>query len=148
MRKSFALGFFRRPTRFAVRAPCEVIRLRDFRVVADRVDDVSSGGVLVSPAEAVLTGEPVLVSLRFPNTGDWFEATATVTRVLHGRRPGEWTRSLGLEFEGLDGVAEEVLAANLGRIPPAPPRARPGRRLPSIFRAARLAAPAAWGFAT
>jgi hypothetical protein len=116
------------------------VRLRDFRLVADRVEDFSAGGVLVSPAEPVLTGEPVLVSFLFPATGDFLDAEAVVTRVLHGRRPGESSRCLGIEFGHLDRRGWLSLHRNLGRTPPAPPRARPGRRRATFGTIARRAA--------
>jgi len=124
-----------------LRIPCEVVRLRDFRLIADRVEDFSAGGLLVSPAEPVLTGEPVLISLRFPATSDWLDAEAVVTRIVHGRRPGESSRCLGIEFDHLDRRGWLSLHRNLGRTPPAPPRARPGRRRATFAKIATLAAP-------
>lgn len=128
MRRSDLRGRPARPPRYLLRVPCQVVRLRDFRLVADRVEDVSAGGLLVSPAEPVLTGEPVLISMRFPATGDWLDVEAFVTRIVHGRRPGETARCLGIEFDRLDRFGWLSLHRNLGRTPPAPPRARPGRR--------------------
>jgi hypothetical protein len=136
------VGRYERPSRYVLRVPCEVVRLRDFRLIADRVEDFSAGGLLVSPAEPVLTGEPVIVSLQFPATGDWLDAEAIVTRVLHGRRPGESTRCLGLEFGRLDRRGWLSLHRNLGRTPPAPPRARPGRRRATYSTVAELCASA------
>ena len=90
----------RRVARRAARVPCQVVRERDFRLIADRVLDLSSGGVLVGPADPVLTGERVLVS--FQGRAGWIDAEAVVARVVHGRRDGEHTRALGLSFEELD----------------------------------------------
>jgi hypothetical protein len=70
----------------------------------------------------------VLVSLHFPETGDWLDTTGVVMRIVHGRRPGEWERRLGLELDDLDSTMRRLLERNLARTPPAPPRARPGRR--------------------
>jgi hypothetical protein len=92
------------------------------------VENFSAGGLLVSPAEPVLTGEEVLISLRFPQTDEWFDATAVVSRVVHGRRPGEWSRRLGLEFHELDLEGKCLIERQLRLTPPAPPRGRPGRR--------------------
>jgi hypothetical protein len=111
-------------------------------LIADRVEDFSAGGLLVSPADPVLTGELVIVSMRFPATGDYLDAEAIVTRVLHGRRPGESSRCLGLEFEHLDRRGWLSLHRNIGRTPPAPPRPRPGRRLASFRTIAELSASA------
>jgi hypothetical protein len=141
MRRSAPTALLSRSPRHVLRTPCQVVRLRDFRLISDRVENFSARGLLVSPAEAVFTGEPVLVSLQFPETGEWLDAEATVTRVVHGRRPGEWARRLGLEFDDLDEPTKLLLERKLRTTPPAPPRGRPGRRETwSGWSLARLAA--------
>jgi hypothetical protein len=147
MWRSYPVGRSERPSRHVLRVPCEVVRLRDFRLIADRVEDFSAGGLLVSPAEPVLTGEPVIVSMRFPATGEWLDAEAFVTRVLHGRRPGEAARCLGLEFARLDRRGWLSIHRNLGRTPPVPPRARPGRRRATWEMVASLSARAGRAYA-
>jgi hypothetical protein len=143
MRRSAPTALLSRSPRHVLRAPCQIVRLRDFRLISDRVENFSARGLLVSPAEAVLTGEPVLVSLQFQETGEWLDAEATITRVVHGRRPGEWARRLGLEFDDLDPRAKRLLERKLRSTPPAPPRGRPGRRETwSGWSVARLSAQA------
>jgi hypothetical protein len=115
-----------RPGRHTLRIPCQVVRERDFRLVADRIDDLSIDGMLVAPADPVLTGEPVIVTFQAPGSDEWFDAEATVARVVHARRPGEVTRGLGLVFDRLP--RRHALARLLAAMPPAPPRHRPGRR--------------------
>jgi hypothetical protein len=56
------------------------------------------------------------------------DTEALVTRVLHGRRPGEHTRGVALELDGLSGLSRFMLERALRYLPPAPPRYRPGRR--------------------
>jgi hypothetical protein len=98
----------RRPARYAVRVPCQVVREKDFRLVADAVVELSAGGALVGPGERVLTGERVILS--FPDLrGGWIDAEAVVARVVHGRRAGERTRQLGLAFEALDESSTRAL---------------------------------------
>jgi hypothetical protein len=107
--------------------PCQVVRERDFRLVADCVVDLSPGGALVGPADPVLTGERVIVS--FPGVrGEWIDAEAVVARVVHGRRVGEHTRTLGLSFESLDGDSRKALSALLATRLPTAPGARQERR--------------------
>jgi hypothetical protein len=118
----------RRSTRHTVKIPCQVVRERDFRLVADRIVDLSLSGLKVMPADPALTGERLLVSFRLPRSRIWVDVEATVSRVVHGRRPGEYTRGLGLEFEGLEGISRLMLKRLLGMAPPAPPGQRPGRR--------------------
>lgn len=120
--------FERRPSRHTVRISCQVVRERDFCLVADRVENLSTWGMLVTPSDPVVTGEKVFVSFQLPGTNDWIDATATVRRVLHGRRPSEVTRKLGLEFDDVGPYGRFLIRRALKRAPLAPPGARPGRR--------------------
>jgi hypothetical protein len=122
--------------RHTVHIPCQVVRERDFRLIGDCIVDLSTSGMLVTPADPVLTGEPVIASFRLPNSSFWIDVEATVARVIHGRRPSEHTRAIALAFEPLPGLTELVLATALQSLPPAPPRMRPGRRsTPDLLRA-------------
>jgi hypothetical protein len=117
-----------RHARYATKVSCQVVRERDFQLVADRVVDLSPSGALVGPADPVLTGERVIVS--FPGAdGEWVDAEATVARVVHGRRRGEYTRTLGLSFESVDAESKRALCSFLKtRVPKAPgQRSRPRR---------------------
>ncbi len=118
----------RRPTRHLTRIPCEVVRERDFRLVADRIENLSATGFLVGPADPVLTGERLLFAFRVPLSRRFIDGEATVTRVVHGRRPGEYSRSLGLHFDHVDGWARSWLESNLPFLPISPPDWRTGRR--------------------
>jgi hypothetical protein len=111
-----------------VRARCQVVRERDFRLIADRIVDLSPTGALVMPADPVLTGERLLISFELPHVPFWLDTEATVARVLHGRRPGEFTRGIALDFDGMSGVQRFMLEQSLRYFPPAPPSYRPGRR--------------------
>jgi len=122
----------RRPERHTVRLCCQVVRERDFRLVADRVENLSTWGMLVSPAEPVLTGERVFVSFQIPGTRHYIDTMATVTRVAHGRRPTEFQRMLGLEFDQLSPYDRFRLKSSLRGRPLAPPGTRPGRRSDSF----------------
>jgi hypothetical protein len=109
----------RRAFRHAVSLPCQIVRERDFRLVADVTFDLSTDGMLVPTEERVLTGEPLLVSFRVPRSSRWIDTEAVVARVVHGRRPGEEGRRLGLSFLGLDLPARQVLFHALRDQPPA-----------------------------
>ncbi len=52
----------------------------------------------------------------------WFDAEGTIARVVHGRRPGDSGRCLGLEFDELDPEAKWLLARALRDVPPPVPR--------------------------
>ncbi len=118
----------RRTSRHTVKIPCQVVRERDFSLLGDRVVDLSESGALVGPADPALTGERVIVSFRIPRSTVWIDAEATITRVVHGRRPGEYTRALALEFDDLDALPRFMLKEALRAAPPAPPKSSPGRR--------------------
>jgi hypothetical protein len=118
----------RSSSRHTVKIECQVVRERDFRLLADTMMDLSATGALVGPADPALTGERILLSFRIPRSSSWIDAEATVTRVVHGRRPGEFTRSLALEFDDLEALQRSVLKDALRSVPPAPPKSAPGRR--------------------
>jgi len=118
----------RRSTRRSVRLVCQVVRERDFQLVADRIVNLSATGLVVSPADPALTGERLIVSFQIPHSGQWVDAEAVVARVVHGRRPGEHTRGLALELENVEEIPQMLLSRALGRCPPAPPSHRAGRR--------------------
>lgn len=122
----------RRPPRHSSRLTCQVVRERDFRLVADRIENLSVNGVLVTPADPVLTGERLILTFQLPDWGMWVDAEAVVARVIHGRRPGECARSLGLEFEFLDGRSKFALECHLRAAPVVPP-GRNGRGGNSAF---------------
>jgi PilZ domain len=125
----------RRSMRRSVRVDCQVVREHDFRLIGQRAVDLSDDGMLVlSDAQAtsalvsrrgrrldVLTGEEVIVSFRAPTTRLWFDCTATVARVIHGRRPGDWGACVGLSFDGMDEVTRAFLRAELRGLPPPMP---------------------------
>lgn len=114
----------RRSVRRSVRVDCQVVRERDFKLLGKNAIDLSPEGMLVVSGEPVLTGEPVIVSFRVPATDVWLDAEATIARVVHGRRPGDRARCLGVQFDALDAEARELLCQQLqGRPPPVPLRA-------------------------
>ena len=115
----------RRAVRRSVRVPCLVVRERDSRVVGSFGMDLSPHGMLVKAHYPALTGEPVHVTFRLPRTADWIGATATIARVVHGRRPGDSGHCFGLEFETLDPRTMRRLRTTLLRRPPPLPNREP-----------------------
>src|SRR5258708_6602710 len=111
--------------RRALRIDCEVVRESDFRLIGSRAVDLSPAGMLVMAQETVLTGEPVIVSFHLPRSAYWFDAEATVARIVHGRRPGDVGRCFGIDFDNLAADAESFLRGALRRVaPPLPMRER------------------------
>lgn len=111
----------RRAFRREVLLSCQVVRERDFRLVADLALDLSTEGMLVSTEQRVLTGEELLVSFRPPRSNRWLDVQATVARVVHGRRPSDRGRCLGLVFHSVDPSSRRLLFRHLRGLPPPEP---------------------------
>lgn len=118
----------RRSFRRFVRLDCQVVRERDFELIADLALDLSTKGMLVRSNARVLTGEEVVVSFKPPRCNEFFDAMGVVARVLHGRRPGDLGPSLGIEFVGVGREDEQFLFEHL-RGMAAPDPLRPPRSL-------------------
>ena len=102
-----------RSSRHRIRIPCQVVRMRDFKLVADSIENLSLGGILVGPSDPVLTGEPLYLSFRLPRSGQWIDTDAVVARVIHGRREGDHTRQLGVRFDALPSEARNAIRQQL-----------------------------------
>lgn len=111
----------RRALRRGLRVDCQVVRERDFALVGDRGLDLSPFGMLVEANESVLTGEPLIVAFRLPESAWWFDAEATVARVVHGRRPGDTGRCVGIAFDVIDSAVQYFLHTALRGVPPSLP---------------------------
>jgi hypothetical protein len=97
--------------RRALTLPCQAVRERDFVLVADRMHDLSIDGLYLPLRRDVLTGESLIVSFQIP--GMWIDADATVTRVIHGRRPGDDGPAIGVMFDRLASSTRAALAGYL-----------------------------------
>lgn len=107
-----------------LRADCQVVRERDFKLLGARTIDLSEGGALVS-AEGVggdvRLGDAVVVSFRPPRTTRWVDALGVVTRVVKGRRRGDPGRAFGVRLEPVDRGSREALRVALQRLPEVQP---------------------------
>jgi hypothetical protein len=120
-----------RPRRHAIPLACQVVRERDFKLIADEISDLSEAGMLVVPKSRVLTGEKVFVSFMAPFSRYWIDLEATVARVVHGRRATDYRPAFALYFDSIDEVSRALLRKNLaGTPPPLPGRGRP--RAPAL----------------
>jgi hypothetical protein len=119
--------------------PCQAVRERDFKLIADRTLDLSLDGLLLPLRARVLTGESLIVS--FPIPGMWIDVEATVARIVHGRRPGDDGLAAGILFHALAPSARAALAGFLhGKREPLPRRrpvacVRRGAGLPQLAEA-------------
>jgi len=113
----------RKAFRRYVRLDCEVVRERDFRAVGTLALDLSTSGMLVATNARVLTGDEVVFAFRPPHSNRWVDGIATIARVVHGRRPGDFGRALGLSFQSMSARDVSFLWESLrGLPPPAPAR--------------------------
>jgi hypothetical protein len=108
-----ARGLIRR----SVQTSCQVVRERDFKMVGTRVVDLSTRGLLVESDLPILTGEDVIVSFKGPASDRWYDCTATVARVLHGRRRRDERRAVGIAFDRLHVLDELLLCEELRAAP-------------------------------
>lgn len=112
----------RREVRRAMGLTCAIVRERDFRQISDQALDLSPDGMLVKSEHDLEIGESLIVSFRATQLGLWFDSEATVTRIVHGRRPGDRGPAIGLSFSTLDRVKRLILRGHLRRVPPPLPR--------------------------
>ena len=112
----------RREVRRAVAMTCQIVRERDFRLVADKALDVSPDGMLVATDTELEPGENVFVSFRATELGIWFDTEARVARLVRGRRPGDKGRGVALRFSTLPRVKRFILRGHLRNVPPPVPR--------------------------
>jgi hypothetical protein len=103
--------------RHAVGLRCQLVREKDFKLLGVCALDMSLGGMLVQSGVPVLTGEDVIVSFEVPWLRTWFDATGQIARVLHGRRPGDFGRAIGIRFDRLDSVTRAFMTAGLRYLP-------------------------------
>lgn len=114
----------RRPSRHPVRLSCEVVRERDFQLVAREIIEISENGLLVKPETRVLTGDELIVTFMAPFSRIFIDAEAVVARVVHGRRLTDGGPALGLSFQSIDEVSRALLAQNLSYLPSRAPHKR------------------------
>ena len=113
----------RRELRRQVTLACRVVRESDFRLVGSHALDLSPGGMQVMSIRDVEPGESVIVSFKATELALWFDAEATIARVIRGRRPKDRGRGFGLSFTHFDPVSRLVLRGHLRRTaPPVPQR--------------------------
>lgn len=117
MHVTVARKHYRRTVRRSVLLSCQVVKERGFRLVSSIAFDLSTDGMLVLTGERVLTGEPLLVSFRAPRSDRWFNLEAQVARVIHGRRPSDQGRCLGLSFSGLGDADHARLFESIRDLP-------------------------------
>ena len=108
--------------RRAVRVDCQAIALNGFRLLGERIVDLSEEGALVAADRDVRIGEKVLVSFRAPQSDRWIDVEGRVARIVDGWRPGDPGFAFGLRFDEIDPGSRRILKWSLFGIPPAAPK--------------------------
>ncbi|MEM7607539.1 MAG: PilZ domain-containing protein [Myxococcota bacterium] len=116
----------RRILRRARRTTCQAVGLEGFRLLGDRILDLSPHGAMVAADAEVSAGEPVMLS--FELDGEYVDAEAVVARVIEGWRPNDPGYAMGLRFTSIALQERLRIAGALeGTPPPVPTRElRPG----------------------
>lgn len=91
-----------RSPRFSMRMPCQVVRERDFKLVATSVMNVSESGLFVDADEPVRFGDKIIVTFYSPAVKTWIDAEGTVTRITHGPKWMARKQAFGVEFDRID----------------------------------------------
>ena len=118
-------GFKRRAVRRAARTECQAVGMEGFRLLGDRVLDLSPEGMLVACDSGAQLGEEVLVSFLAPGRSpQWMDAEASIARIIYGYRPGDPGYCVGLEFDYFERSARNELLTRLAGVPPPVPRRR------------------------
>jgi hypothetical protein len=85
-----------------MRMSCQVVRERDFKLVATSVMNVSESGLLIDADVPVAYGEKIIVTFYSPAVKNWIDAEGTVTRVSHGPRWMARKQAFGVAFNVID----------------------------------------------
>ena len=111
----------RRILRRALRGRCQAVGIDGFRLLGDKVLDLSPLGMMVAADAEAVQGEEVIVSFQMPHTGQWFDAQAEVARVIEGWRPNDPGYAIGLRFTDIDLDSRMELREQLKGLPPPVP---------------------------
>lgn len=112
----------RREVRRSISLPCQIVREKDFRLIAETALDLSPDGMLIATEMDLDPGENVFVSFRATELGIWFDSEAKVARVIRGRRPTDKGKGIGLHFSTMSNVKRFILRNHLRKVPPPVPR--------------------------
>jgi hypothetical protein len=112
----------RRAIRRAIQIDCQVVRTRDFRLVAETTFDLSTDGMLVPTSLDVAIGDELIVSFAAKPFRIYFDLEATAARIVRGRRRSDRGQCVGVRFRSLDAIARQILRGALRYVPPPIPR--------------------------
>lgn len=115
----------RRGVRRRVRLPCRAMSWERFEIVGERLLDLSSCGAFLQSDAQMRIGEEVLLAFRMPWLGPDVLVSASVARLVEGRRRGDFGRGVGLRFDLEPRTRAELRARLTPFEPTAPARPHP-----------------------
>ncbi|MBV9948102.1 MAG: PilZ domain-containing protein [Myxococcales bacterium] len=95
-----------------------LVRRWNGALVGHRALDISPAGMLLLSDEHVERGTLLQVSFMATELPLWFDTTASVARLVRGRRAADAGPALGLRFSSLPAVSRLILRAALQKAPP------------------------------
>ncbi len=119
----------RKIVRRALRGKCRclAIRTQDFRLIGERVLDVSPFGMMIACDEEAQVGEEVVVAFELDGQrpggpeSEWYDAIGEVARVIEGYRDGDQGYCIGLKFTEIPLATRMALRKRLVGVPPPVP---------------------------
>lgn len=92
----------------------------DFRLVGERILDLSPKGMLLACDEEMKLGQEVLASFRSPFLGPDVVVLGVVTRVIEGWRLGDPGYCVGIRFIEMESEYAHELSERLRQLPTVP----------------------------
>lgn len=99
-----------------MRMACQVVRERDFKLVATSVMNVSESGLFVDADAPVRFGEKLIVTFYSPAVKGWIDAEGTVTRVAHGPRWMGRKQAFGVAFDRIDADSRKNIRRSMAAL--------------------------------
>jgi hypothetical protein len=105
----------RNASRIHVQLACELVSEHRLQFGRGTTADISQHGVRLRTSAQLMTGEEVVLSLRDGQSDAFIDGRGCVARVLHGRRAGERTRALAIDFMPMLGESAKRWSQLLAR---------------------------------
>lgn len=105
-----------RSPRFSMRMPCQVVRERDFKLVATSVMNVSETGLFVDADAPVRFGDKIIVTFYSPAVKTWIDAEGTVTRITHGPKWMARSQAFGVSFDKIDPASRKDIRRSMAAL--------------------------------
>jgi hypothetical protein len=99
-----------------MRMSCQVVRERDFKLVATSVMNVSESGLLIDADVPVSFGEKIIVTFYSPAIRSWIDAEGTVARVSHGPKWMARKQAFGVVFDVIDPASRKDIRRSMAAL--------------------------------